>query len=49
MTDKKSILSRLSEAVNDTEKGLFTDEELDEFASFYVDKWDGNTSEDVVG
>ena len=48
MTDKKSILSRLSEAVNDTEKGLFTDEELDEFASFYVDKWDGNTSEDVV-
>lgn len=48
MTDKKSILSRLNEAVNGTEKVIFTDEELDKFASFYLDKWDENTSEDVV-
>ena len=48
MTDKKTILCRLSEAVSGTEKALFTDEELDIFASFYTDKWDENTSEDVI-
>lgn len=48
MTDKTSILNRLTEAVSGTEKELFTQEELDKFTSFYVDKWDENTSEDVI-
>lgn len=48
MIDKKTILNRLSEAVNGTEELLYTTEELDEFAWFYTDKWDDNTSEDVI-
>ena len=48
MTDRNSILSRLTEAVSGTEKELFSDKELDKFAAFYIDKWDENTSEDVI-
>lgn len=48
MTDRNSILSRLTEAVSGTEKELFSDKELDKFAVFYIDKWDENTSEDVI-
>ena len=43
-----SILSRLSNAVSGTEKELYTEQELNNFAAFYLDKWDENTSEDVV-
>lgn len=48
MTTMKSILSRLTQAVNGTDKELFSEQELNQFASFYLDKWDKNTSEDVV-
>ena len=48
MTTKQSILNRLTEAVGGTEKNIYTDEQLNEFAGFYVDKWDENTSEDVI-
>mgnify|MGYP000845751568 FL=1 len=48
MTTMKSILSRLTQAVSGTDKELFNEKELNQFASFYLDKWDENTSEDVV-
>lgn len=48
MTTMKSILSRLTQAVSGTDKELFSEQELNKFASFYLDKWDENTSEDVV-
>lgn len=48
MTTMKSILSRLTQAVNGTDKELFSEQELNQFASFYLDKWDENTSENVV-
>lgn len=48
MTTVESILSRLTEAVSGTDKQLFNEQELNEFATFYLDKWDENTSEDVV-
>ena len=47
MTTMKSILSRLTQAVNGTDKELFSEQELNQFASFYLDKWDENTSKDV--
>ena len=47
MTTMKSILSRLTQAVSGTDKELFNEQELNQFASFYLDKWDENTSEDV--
>lgn len=47
MTTMKSILSRLTQAVNGTDKELFSEQELNQFASFYLDKWDENTSEDT--
>lgn len=48
MTTIQSILSRLTEAVSGTDKQLFNEQELYKFATFYLDKWDENTSEDVV-
>ena len=36
----KSILSRLTQAVSGTDKELFSEQELNQFASFYLDKWD---------
>ena len=48
MTTIQSILSRLTEAVNGTDKELYTEDELNKFATFYLDKWDENTSEDVI-
>ena len=48
MTTLESILSRLTEAVSGTEKELYTESELRQFAGFYLDKWDENTSEDVI-
>ncbi|MDO4497288.1 MAG: hypothetical protein Q4B58_05625 [Bacteroidales bacterium] len=48
MTTIESILSRLTQAVSGTEKVLYTEDELKEFAEFYCDKWDENTSEDVI-
>lgn len=48
MVSKEFILSRLDEAVNGTEKEFFSDEELDRFATFYTDKWDYFTSEDII-
>ena len=48
MTTKESILSRLTKAVGGTDKELFNQEELDKFADFYRDKWDENTSGDVI-
>lgn len=44
MTIIQSILSRLTEAVNGTDKELYTEDELNKFATFYLDKWDENTS-----
>lgn len=48
MTTIQSILSRLTEAVSGTDKQLFNEQELKKFATFYLDKWDENTSEDVI-
>lgn len=48
MITSQIILQRLSNAVNGSEKELYTDGELREFAEFYLDKWDDNTSEDVI-
>ena len=47
-TTIESILSRLTEAVSGTDKELFTADELNQFAEFFLDKWDENTSEDVI-
>lgn len=47
MTTIQSILYRLTEAVSGTDKELYTEDELNKFASFYLDKWDENTSENV--
>lgn len=48
MTTMKSILSRLTQAVSGTDKELFSEQELNKFASFYLDKWDENTSKDCL-
>ena len=48
MTSIQSILSRLTEVVSGTDKELYTEDELNKFATFYLDKWDENTSEDVI-
>ena len=48
MTTIQSILSRLTNAVSGTDKELYTEQELNEFVEFYLDKWDENTSEDVI-
>ena len=48
MTTIESILNRLTRAVSGTDKELFTDEEREKFAMFYCDKWDENTSKDVI-
>lgn len=48
LTARQSILNRLTHAVHGTDKEFFSEEELDRFASFYEDKWDENTSEDVI-
>ena len=48
MTTIQSILYRLTEAVNGTDKELYTEDELNKFASFYLDKWDENTSENII-
>ena len=48
MTTIQSILSRLTNAVSGTDKELYTEQELNQFAEFYLDKWDENTSEDVI-
>lgn len=48
MTTKESILNRLTKAIIGTEKDFFNEDELIKFAEFYCDKWDENTSEDVI-
>ena len=48
MTTIQSILSRLTEVVSGTDKELYTEDKLNKFATFYLDKWDENTSEDVI-
>ena len=48
MTTIKSILDWLTSAVSGTDIELFTDEEHTKFATFYLNKWDENTSEDVI-
>lgn len=48
MISKEEILKRLTNAVGGTDKEFYTDWELNKFAAFYVDKWDENTSEDVI-
>lgn len=47
MLKKKEILARLTDAVSGTENS-YSVKELEEFASFYVEKWDDFTSEDVI-
>ena len=48
MTTRESILSRLTKGVSGTDQELFSKDELNKFADFYRDKWDENTSEDVI-
>ncbi len=44
MTTIQSILTRLTMAVGGTDKELYTEDELNKFATFYLDKWNENTS-----
>lgn len=48
MTTKKSIIQRLDNAVFGTEKDFYTEEQIEQFAAFYIDKWDEDTSEFVI-
>ena len=48
MTTRESILSRLTKGVSGTDQELFSKDGLSKFADFYRDKWDENTSEDVI-
>lgn len=48
MTTVESILCRLNLAVQGSEESLFTEKDLKKFAEFYCDKWDEDTSEDVI-
>lgn len=48
MTTRESILSRLTKGVSGTDQELFSKDELNKFADFYRDKWDENTSEDLI-
>ncbi len=48
MTTIDSILFRLTHAVRGSEKDFFTEDDLNKFASFYCDKWDESTSDDVI-
>ena len=48
MTTMNTILSRLTQAVSDTDKELFSEQELNRFASFCLDKWNENASGDIV-
>ena len=48
MTTKESILAKLTKAVSGTDKELYTEEELDKFASLYTDVWDDDTNEEVI-
>ena len=41
-------MSRLTKGVSGTDQELFSKDELNKFADFYRDKWDENTSEDVI-
>ena len=45
---REKILEKLVEGCKDTAKEYFTEAQINEFADFYLDKWDENTSEDVV-
>lgn len=44
MTTVESILKRLTEAVNGTEKNLYTEEDLIRFAESNSEKWDEDTT-----
>ena len=48
MTTIQSILSRLIFLFFWSYKEIYTEQELNQFAEFYLDKWDENTSEDVI-
>ena len=45
---EEAILEKLKSGSNNTAKDFFTEEQIKKFAQFYLDKWDENTSEDVV-
>lgn len=48
ITTKDAILRKLAEGTKDTAKQYYTEEQINHFADFYLDKWDENTSEDIV-
>ncbi len=48
MITKKQILDKLTKAVSGTDKELYTTEELNTFADFYLDKCVDSTSEDEI-
>lgn len=48
MTTKQSILSRLSEAVHGSEKDLFTQDQLNSYAEYYVNIFDEETCNDEI-
>ena len=45
---KETILRKLAEGSKNTAEIYYSKEQIDKFAEFYLDKWDENTSEDVV-
>lgn len=47
-TTKESILERLLDATNGTAAQLYTQEELNEFCTFYESIWDENTDADLI-
>lgn len=48
MTTTDSILCRLTQAVSGTDKEIFTEVELNDFAQINCNKWDENTDNDVI-
>lgn len=48
MLDAAIIRQRLSEATKGTAEQFYTEDEIKKFTDYYTDKWDDNTSEDVI-
>ena len=45
---REAILRKLAKGAKNTAKLFYTKEQIEKFVNFYLDKWDENTSEDVV-
>lgn len=48
MLSRSEILERLADSSNDSASKVISEENLNRFADFYADKWDENTSCEVI-